>query len=105
MENAGPDAIEDNIYTMSAARKVSGLEVGQRYVDIVSAVKASVRIPIAVKLSPFFSNMALKAKWLVNSGVDGLVLFNRLYQTDIDLQELETRPNVLLSMPRDLRLT
>jgi len=83
---------------------VPGLEVEQRYVDIVRAVKASVRIPVAVKLSPFFSNLAHMAKWLVDSGADGLVLFNRFYQPDIDLQELEVRPNVLLSTPQALRL-
>ena len=104
MEDAGADAIECNIYSIAADMNVSGLEVEQRYVDIVRAVKASVRIPIAVKLSPFFSNMAHMAKWLVDSGADGLVLFNRFYQPDIDLHELEIRPNVLLSTPQDLRL-
>ncbi len=104
MEDAGADAIECNIYSMATDMNVSGLEVEQRYVDIVRAVKASVRIPVAVKLGPFFSNMAHMAKWLVDSGADGLVLFNRFYQPDIDLQELEIRPNVLLSTPQDLRL-
>ena len=104
MENAGADAIECNIYSIAADMDVSGVEVEQKYVDIVRAVKASVRIPVAVKLSPFFSNMAHMAKWLVDSGADGLVLFNRFYQPDIDLQELEVRPNVLLSTPQALRL-
>jgi len=104
MEDAGADAIECNIHSIAADMNVSGLEVEQRYVDIVRAVKASVRIPIAVKLGPFFSNMAHMAKWLVDSGADGLVLFNRFYQPDIDLHELEIRPNVLLSTPQDLRL-
>ena len=104
MEDAGADAIECNIYSIAADMDVPGLEVEQRYVDIVRSVKASVRIPVAVKLSPFFSNMAHMAKWLVDSGADGLVLFNRFYQPDIDLQELEVRPNVLLSTPQALRL-
>lgn len=104
MENAGADAIECNIYSIAADMDVPGVEVEQKYVDIVRAVKASVRIPVAVKLSPFFSNMARMAKWLVDSGADGLVLFNRFYQPDIDLQELEVRPNVLLSTPQALRL-
>jgi dihydroorotate dehydrogenase (fumarate) len=104
IEDAGADAIECNIYSIPADTNVSGLEVEQRYVDIVRAVKAAVRIPVAVKLSPFFSNLAHMAKWLVDSGADGLVLFNRFYQPDIDLQELEIRPNVLLSTPQDLRL-
>jgi dihydroorotate dehydrogenase (fumarate) len=104
IEDAGADAIECNIYFIPADMNVSGLEIERRYVDIVRAVKSSVRIPVAVKLSPFFSNMAHMAKWLVDSGADGLVLFNRFYQPDIDLHELEVRPNVLLSTPQALRL-
>jgi dihydroorotate dehydrogenase (fumarate) len=67
-------------------------------------VKSAVDIPVAVKLSPFFSNMAHMAKRLEESGADGLVMFNRFYQPDIDLDELEIRPNVLLSTPQALRL-
>jgi len=104
MEDAGADAIECNIYFVAANMIETGFEVEQRYIDIVRAVKASVRIPIAVKVGPFFSNMASMAKWLVDAGADGLVLFNRFYQPDIDLNELEIRPNVLLSTPQDLRL-
>jgi dihydroorotate dehydrogenase (fumarate) len=104
MEDAGADAIECNIYFIPADMDVTGLEVEQRYVDIVRAVKSSVHIPVAVKLSPFFSNLAHMAKWLVEAGADGLVLFNRFYQPDIDLNELEVRPNVLLSTPQALRL-
>jgi dihydroorotate dehydrogenase (fumarate) len=104
MEDAGADAIECNIYSIPADVNVSGLEVEQRYVDIVRAVRSSVRIPVAVKLSPFFSNMAHMAKWLAEAGANGLVLFNRFYQPDIDLTELEVRPNVLLSTPQALRL-
>ena len=104
IEDAGADAIECNIYFVPADIDVSGLEVEQRYVDIVHAVKSSVHIPVAVKLSPFFSNMAHMAKWLVDAGADGLVLFNRFYQPDIDLNELEIRPRVLLSTPQSLRL-
>ena len=104
MEDAGADAIECNIYFIPSGMDMTGVEVEQRYVDIVRAVKSSVRIPVAVKLSPFFSNMANMAKWLVEAGADGLVLFNRFYQPDVDLQELEIRPNVLLSTPQALRL-
>jgi len=104
MQDAGADAIECNIYFIPAEMDVTGLEVEQRYIDIVRAVRSSVRIPVAVKLSPFFSNMANMAKWLVDAGADGLVLFNRFYQPDIDLDELEVRPNVLLSTPQALRL-
>jgi dihydroorotate dehydrogenase (fumarate) len=73
-------------------------------VDILRAVKSAVHIPVAVKLSPFFSNMAYMAKRLEHAGADGLVLFNRFYQPDIDLDELEIRPHVLLSTPQALRL-
>jgi dihydroorotate dehydrogenase (fumarate) len=104
MEDAGADAIECNIYYIPSDINTPGVEVEQKYVDIVRAVKSSVRISVAVKLSPFFSNMAHMAKWLVEAGANGLVLFNRFYQPDIDLHELEVRPNVLLSAPQALRL-
>jgi len=74
------------------------------YTDILREVKTSVRIPVAAKLSPFFSNLANAAKRLDQLGTDGLVLFNRFYQPDIDLEELEIRPNVLLSSSHELRL-
>ncbi len=104
IEEAGADAIECNIYSIAADADVTGVEVEQRYIDILRAVKAAVRIPVAVKLGPFFSNMANMARKLEQSGADGLVLFNRFYQPDIDLDELEIRPNVLLSTPQALRL-
>jgi len=104
MEEAGADAIECNIYSIPADIDVPGVEIEQRYIDILRAVKAAVCIPVAVKLGPFFSNMAHMAKWLEQAGADGLVLFNRFYQPDIDLDELEIRPNVLLSTPQALRL-
>ena len=104
IEEAGADAIECNIYSIPTDMNVTGSEVEKIYLDILRAVKAAVRIPVAVKLSPFFSNMANMAKRLDEAGADGLVLFNRFYQPDIDLDELEIRPNVLLSTPQDLRL-
>ncbi|HUK46262.1 MAG TPA: dihydroorotate dehydrogenase-like protein [Terriglobales bacterium] len=104
MEEAGADAVECNIYSVPADMDVSGAEIEQTYIDIVRAVKSSVKIPVAVKLSPFFSNLAHMAKRLVEAGANGLVLFNRFYQPDIDLDELEVRPNVLLSTPQALRL-
>lgn len=104
MEDAGADAIECNIYFIPSDMDMPGYEVEQQYVDIVRAVRSSVRIPVAIKLSPFFSNMAHTAKWMVDAGADALVLFNRFYQPDIDLDELEVRPNVLLSTPQALRL-
>src|SRR5689334_10838849 len=104
IEEAGADAIECNIYSIAADMDMPGIEVEQGYVDILSAVKSAVDIPVAVKLSPFFSNMAHMARRLEQAGADGLVLFNRFYQPDIDLDELEVRPNVLLSTPQALRL-
>ena len=104
IEEAGADAIECNIYSIPADGDISGSDVEQSYVDILQAVKSAVRIPVAVKLSPFFSNMAHMARRLERAGADGLVLFNRFYQPDIDLDELEIRPNVLLSTPQALRL-
>jgi dihydroorotate dehydrogenase (fumarate) len=86
------------------ARRCEGIAMKQTYLDIVKAVKSPVAIPVAVKISPFFSNVANMAKRLDEAGFDGLVLFNRFYQPDIDLQELEIRPNVLLSTPQALRL-
>lgn len=104
MEYAGADAIECNIYSIAADMNVTGSEIEQTYIDIVREVKASVGIPVTVKLGPFFSNMANLAKRLVEAGADGLTLFNRFYQPDIDLDELEVRPKVLLSTAQDLRL-
>ena len=82
----------------------SSLEIENIYLDILRAVKLAVHIPVAVKLSPFFSNTANMAKRLDATGADGLVLFNRFYQPDIDLDNLVIQPNVLLSTPQDLRL-
>jgi dihydroorotate dehydrogenase (fumarate) len=83
---------------------LSGADVENTYLDIVREVKSAVHIPVAVKLSPFFSNFANMAKRLDGIGADGLVLFNRFYQPDIDLENLEIRPNVLLSTSQELRL-
>ena len=104
IERAGADAIECNIYSIPTDPKTTAEEIEKSYLDIVHAVKSVVRIPVAVKLSPFFSNMANMATRLEQAGADGLVLFNRFYQPDIDLEELEIRPNVLLSTPQALRL-
>ncbi len=104
IEQAGADAIECNIYSLPTGMDDSSVKIETNYLDIVRAVKLAVRIPVAVKLSPFFSNMANMAKRLDETGADGLVLFNRFYQPDIDLETLEIRPNVLLSTPQDLRL-
>ena len=104
IEQAGADALELNIYYIPTDTKLSGAEVEQTYVDIVKAVKGVVAIPVAVKLSPFFNNMANIAKRLDDAGADALVLFNRFYQPDIDLEELAVQPSVILSTPQALRL-
>jgi len=104
VEQAGADAIECNIYFIPTNTEIDGSEVEKIYTDILREVKMSVHIPVAAKLSPFFSNFANMAKRLDQLGTDGLVLFNRFYQPDIDLEELEIKPNVLLSSPQALRL-
>jgi dihydroorotate dehydrogenase (fumarate) len=104
IEQAGADALECNIYYLPTNPDLKAAEVEQTYVDIVWAVKSAISIPVAIKISPFFTNLANVARRLDDAGADGLVLFNRFYQPDIDLDELEVRPNVLLSTPQALRL-
>jgi dihydroorotate dehydrogenase (fumarate) len=104
IEEAGADALELNVYYIPTDLDLSSIHVEQTYIDILRAVKHVVKIPVAFKLGPFFSNMANMARRLEQAGANGLVLFNRFYQPDIDLEELEVRPNVLLSTPQALRL-
>ena len=104
IEQAGADALECNIYYIPTDPNLKAAEIEQTYVDVVWAVKSAISIPVAIKISPFFTNVANVAKRLDDAGADGLVLFNRFYQPDIDLDELEIRPNVLLSTPQALRL-
>ena len=104
MQQAGARGIELNIYYIPADLTTSSHEVEQRYIDIVKAVKAAVTVPVAVKLSPFFSAIGSMAKSLDDAGVDALVLFNRFYQPDFDLETLEVAPNLQLSTPEEIRL-
>lgn len=104
MEQAGADAIELNIYLLPTDIQKPGSEVEQVYIDIVKSVKGAVKIPIAVKMHPFFSSTAAMATQLNKAGADGLVLFNRFYQPDIDLEKLDVVPNVILSTPMAMRL-
>jgi dihydroorotate dehydrogenase (fumarate) len=104
IEEAGADALECNIYSIPTDPDVTSTEIEQTYIDIVKSVKNAISIPVAVKISPYFSNLANMAKRLDQAGANALVLFNRFYQPDIDLDELEIRPNVLLSTPQALRL-
>jgi len=104
IQKAGADALELNIYYIPTDMNLTGTEVELTYLEILKAVKAEVTIPVAVKLSPFFSNFANMAKRLDQAGADGLVLFNRFYQPDIELESLEVKPNILLSTPMAARL-
>ncbi|MCW5556126.1 MAG: dihydroorotate dehydrogenase-like protein [Verrucomicrobiae bacterium] len=104
IQQAGADALELNIYSIPTGLETTAEEIENEYVQIVKAVKSAITIPVAVKLSPFFTNFANVAKRLVDVGADGLVLFNRFYQPDIDLEALEVTPNVLFSTPMAMRL-
>ena len=104
MEQAGASAIELNIYFIPTDLDLSGREVEERYIDILQAVKRAVKIPVAVKLSPYFSAVGHMARQLDQAGADGLVLFNRFYQPDIDLARLTLVPNLELSSADEIRL-
>ncbi len=104
MENAGADALELNVYYLATNFNVSGAEVEENYLNILRAVKKEVKIPVAMKLSPYFSAMANMAKRCDDAGADGLVLFNRFYQPDLDIEELEVQPKVDLSTSAEIRL-
>ncbi len=104
IEQAGASAIELNVYHVAADPRESSAAVDRRVVDIVREVKASVTVPVAVKLSPFYSSVAHLAAQLDALGVDGLVLFNRFYQPDIDMQELTLTSSLSLSTSNDLLL-
>ncbi|HEU4875988.1 MAG TPA: dihydroorotate dehydrogenase-like protein [Pyrinomonadaceae bacterium] len=104
IEEAGADALELNVYYLPANPEVTGVEVETLYLDILSAVRQAVTIPLAVKLSPFFSSIANMAGRLADHGADGLVLFNRFYQPDFDLENLEVAPRLVLSNSNELRL-
>jgi dihydroorotate dehydrogenase (fumarate) len=104
MQDAGADALELNIYYMPIETAESGGAVERRAVEIVQSVKADVSIPVSVKLSPFFSSIPSVAKELHDAGADGLVIFNRFYQPDIDIEDLDVVPNLRLSTTDELRL-
>ena len=104
IEEAGADALELNVYYLPANTAVKGTDVEALYLDILSAVREVVTIPLAIKLSPFFSSIANMASCLSEQGADGLVLFNRFYQPDFDLENLEVAPRLVLSNSNELRL-
>jgi dihydroorotate dehydrogenase (fumarate) len=104
IEEAGADALELNVYYIPTDPKLTSQAVEDRYVEVLQAVKRTVKIPVAMKLSPHFSSFAHMAHRLDHAGAQGLVLFNRFYQPDIDLEALEVKPNIILSTPQALRL-
>lgn len=104
MQQAGADAIEVNVYAVATDPGMSGVAIEQRVVEAARLVRAAVAIPVAVKLSPFFSSIAHLAHELQGEGVDGLVLFNRFYQPDLDIEHLDVTPRLKLSDSSELLL-
>ncbi len=104
IEQAGADALELNIYYLPTDPDLSGAQLEDMYVNLVRDVRATVKIPIALKLSPFFTALPNIARRFVEAGANGLVLFNRFYQPDFDLEMLEVIPNLELSTSHELRL-
>src|SRR5215471_1266758 len=101
---AGADALELNIYNIPTRAEITGNTIEDVYIDTIRGVRAATKIPLAVKLSPYFSSLANMTTRLDALNVDGLVLFNRFYQPDIDLEKMEVAPNLTLSTPADMRL-
>src|SRR6266571_907008 len=104
IEQAGADALELNIYYLPTDPDITVAGLEEDYVQLVRDVRAKVKLPIAVKLSPYFTALPNLAKRIVAAGADALVLFNRFYQPDFDLEELEVIPNLVLSTSNELRL-
>ena len=104
IEEAGADGLELNVYFIPANPYVTGSVVEARYLEILENVKRSVSIPVAVKLSPYFSSPGDMARRLVDAGADALVFFNRFYQPDFDLDTLDVEPRLVLSRSHELRL-
>ena len=104
MEQAGADALELNIYFLPTDLELEGIALEDAYVELVRSVRAQVKIPLAVKLSPYFTALPNFARKLVGAGANGLVLFNRFYQPDLDIETLEVVPDLVLSTSDELRL-
>lgn len=104
IEDAGADALELNVYHVAADPHESAADVERRYCELVAHVRAAVRLPLAVKIGPYFSALPHTARALVQAGADGLVLFNRFYQPDLDLETLDVTPHLVLSNSGELRL-
>ncbi len=104
LEEAGCDGLELNVYYIPTKTDLAGASVEDIYLDVLKSVKTAVKVPVAMKLSPYFTSMANMANQLSDAGADALVLFNRFYQPDIDIDTLEVKPNLLLSTPQEMRL-
>jgi dihydroorotate dehydrogenase (fumarate) len=104
IEDAGADGLELNVYYIPTDPFMDSTEVEQMYLDVVHEVKKTVTIPVAVKLSPYFTSFANMAMRIKQAGADALVMFNRFYQPDIDLEELNVIPNLVLSSSHEMRL-
>jgi dihydroorotate dehydrogenase (fumarate) len=104
IEEAGADALELNVYFIATDTSMTSLDIEDTQVELVAEVKSAINIPLAVKISPFVTSIPNFAKRLVDAGADGLVLFNRFYQPDFDLDELDIIHNLDLSTSSDLRL-
>jgi dihydroorotate dehydrogenase (fumarate) len=104
MQDAGADALELNIYFVAGNIDDSAEDVERRYLELVQAVRKSISIPMAVKIGPYFSSPGNMCKRLADAGADGLVLFNRFLQPDIDLDAMETAPHLELSSPAEMLL-
>jgi dihydroorotate dehydrogenase (fumarate) len=105
IQDAGADALELNVYFVATDPEETGDRVEARYLELVSEVRESIKIPLGVKIGPFFSSLPNMARRLVASGADGLVMFNRFLQPDIDLETLRVAPHLVLSTSDELRLT
>lgn len=104
IEDAGADALELNVYYVPTSVDLNGQDIDNMYLEMLRQVKGTVTIPLAMKLSPFFSSMANMASRFANEGANGLVFFNRFYQPDLDLEKLEVAPRLVLSNSNELRL-
>ncbi len=104
IEEAGADALELNIYYIPTDPDLPCSQVELMYLDVLQEVRQTVQIPVAVKLSPYFTNIAYMARRLSDAGADGLVLFNRFYQPDLDIEQLEVVPRLTLSHSQEMRL-
>ncbi|MBD3184240.1 dihydroorotate dehydrogenase-like protein, partial [Candidatus Poribacteria bacterium] len=104
MEEAGADALELNIYYIPTDLNMSGSKIEEMYVEVLTSVKSNISIPVAAKLSPYFSSLPNMVKQLKEAGANALSMFNRFYQPDLDLNKLEVNPNLTLSTSEELRL-